>query len=335
MQELSKSKFGYTLAQGLFKKRFEIPEDWEYPKFSDVVQVNPRTKIDSKKSFYIPMEAVNIQNGSVDNFEERNIDENPSLPKFQKNDVLFARITPSTENGKICIIEDFPDYGIASSELTVLRPSSKVLPRYLFYFVQSHRIKQYAISQMMGTTGRQRVPDRVFKKDLNFELPHINEQLKIIHIISNIHSLIQKTDQVIEQTQKLKKGLMQKLLTKGIGHTRFKKVRYVFGRSIEIPGNWKVVKVNDITQSIVPGRNKPRRFVGDIPWITISDLDSMYVNDSKNGLRVTKEEVKQNAGKIIPQQSVIMTCVGEFGIVGIASREMVLNQQPGGLVALG
>jgi hypothetical protein len=93
----------------LFNKRFEIPKDWEYAKFSDVVQVNPRTKIDAKKSFYVPMAAVNIQNGSVDNFEERNTDENSSLPKFQKNDVLFARITPSTENGKICIIEDFPE----------------------------------------------------------------------------------------------------------------------------------------------------------------------------------------------------------------------------------
>jgi hypothetical protein len=39
-----------------------------------------------------------------------------------------------------------------------------------------HRKKQSAISQMMGTTGRQRVPDYVFKKDLHFEFPVIPEQ---------------------------------------------------------------------------------------------------------------------------------------------------------------
>ena len=50
------------------------------------------------------------------------------------------------------------------------------------------------------------------------------EQQKIASILSKVDELIQKTDQIIEQTQRLKKGLMQKLLTKGIGHTKFKKV---------------------------------------------------------------------------------------------------------------
>lgn len=93
---------------------------------------------------------------------------------------------------------------------------------------------------------------------------------------------------------------MQRLLTKGICHTKFKKVKYVFGRYLEIPEEWKIVKINEITQSIVPGRNKPKRFNGDIPWITIQDIDGMYVTDSKQSLRVTKEEIKKNAGKIIP-----------------------------------
>ena len=39
---------------------------------------------------------------------------------------------------------------------------------------------------MLGTTGRQRVPDYVFKKDLNFELPSLDEQQKIASILSNI-----------------------------------------------------------------------------------------------------------------------------------------------------
>jgi type I restriction enzyme S subunit len=120
---------------------------------------------------------------------------------------------------------------------------------------------------------------------------------------------------------------MQRLLTKGIGHTRFKTVRYMFAKYIEIPENWQIVRVSDIAESSVPGRNKPERFDGDIPWITISDLDNIHVTDSKNGLRVTRDEVKKNSGKIIPPRSVIMTCVGEFGIVGIATREIVLNQQ--------
>ncbi len=56
-------------------------------------------------------------------------------------------------------------------------------------------------------------------------MPSVKEQRKIAFILSKVDELIQKTDQIIEQTQRLKKGLMQKLLTKGIGHTKFKKTR--------------------------------------------------------------------------------------------------------------
>ena len=43
------------------------------------------------------MEAVNTETGSIDFSEIRDLDENPSLPKFQQSDVLFARITPCTQ----------------------------------------------------------------------------------------------------------------------------------------------------------------------------------------------------------------------------------------------
>jgi len=235
--QVQKLKPGYKLVQNFFKKQFEIPEEWNYPKFSKVVKVNSPTKILSPRAAYIPMDAVDTENPHVNYYEER-LAENSSLPKFQQNDVLFARITPSTENGKTAIIENFKGQGIASSELTILRPTEKVIPRYLYYYVKSHKIRQFAISQMMGTTGRQRVPDFVFKKDLNFELPSIREQKKITSILSNIDSIINQTENIIEQTKKLKKGLLQKLLSRGIGHTKFKKVKWYFGKEIDIPKEW-------------------------------------------------------------------------------------------------
>ena len=71
----------------------------------------------------------------------------------------------------------------------------------------------------------------------------LKEQQKIASILSNVDNLIQKTDQIIEQTQRLKKGLMQRLLTKGIGHTKFKKTELG-----EIPEEWqfelKIIRYN-------------------------------------------------------------------------------------------
>ena len=242
------------------------------------VKVNPQTKINSTEVLYVPMNAVNIQYGCIDYLEKRKIIENSGLPRFINNDVLFARITPSTENGKICIVEKFKGEGIASSELVVLRATEKVLPRYLFYFVQSHRIKDYAVSQMMGTTERQRVPDRVFTNDLNFELPSIIEQQKIASILSKVDELIQKTDQIIEQSQRLKRGLIQRLLTRGIGHSKFKRL---LSEKIEIniPDKWKIVSFKDVSNRITYGFTNPMPRAKDGPWlITAKDIKNGKLN---------------------------------------------------------
>ncbi|KFZ32156.1 hypothetical protein JS44_16250 [Anoxybacillus flavithermus] len=62
-------------------------------------------------------------------------------------------------------------------------------------------------------------------RELDIAVPSIKEQRKIAAILSSVDEAIEKTEAIIEQTEKVKKGLMQQLLTKGIGHTKFKRRR--------------------------------------------------------------------------------------------------------------
>ena len=66
-------------------------------------------------------------------------------------------------------------------------------------------------------------------------LPTIEEQEKIASILSTVDEQIDNVDALIEKNKELKKGLMQTLLTKGIGHTKFKKTEIG-----EIPEEWEV-----------------------------------------------------------------------------------------------
>ena len=168
------------------------------------------------------------------------------------------------------------------------------------------------------------------KKKLNdviFLHPSLPEQKKIAAVLSSVDDAIQATQAVIDQTRRIKQGLLQQLLTRGIGHTRFKQTEIG-----EIPETWKVATTGQICTSIVPGRDKPKCFNGDIPWLTISDIDGLKVNESKLGLKVTKKELQQVNGKTVPKDAVLMTCVGTFGIVAVAGRELVMNQQLHGFV---
>lgn len=88
-------------------------------------------------------------------------------------------------------------------------------------------------------------------RDLQVALPPLPEQEKIAAILSSVDEAIQATQAVIEQTRRVKEGLLQDLLTRGIGHTRFKQTE--IGK---IPESWEVQKVADVL-SIENTRRKP------------------------------------------------------------------------------
>lgn len=83
-------------------------------------------------------------------------------------------------------------------------------------------------------------------------LPGLQQQRKIASILSTVDDHIQKTQQIIDKTEGLKKGLMQQLLTRGIGHTRFKKTEIG-----EIPEEWGAAKLGDLWTFIKAGISRP------------------------------------------------------------------------------
>ncbi|MGO9017170.1 MAG: restriction endonuclease subunit S [Syntrophobacteraceae bacterium] len=95
-----------------------------------------------------------------------------------------------------------------------------------------------------------------------------------------------------------------------------------------IPEDWEVRQIQEVCGFIVPGRNKPRFFDGNIPWITTPDLkDGGTVSESRSLLRVSIAEAKSVGSKVVPTGSVVMSCVGELGIVALAGCDIVINQQ--------
>jgi type I restriction enzyme S subunit len=104
----------------------------------------------------------------------------------------------------------------------------------LYYIFQSSLLQKQLFS-----IGKQSTRDYIgitAQRKLVIPYTNINKQQRISCILAAVDELIQKTDQIIEQTQRLKKGLMQKLLTKGIGHTEFKNVSAKFSyQELSIP----------------------------------------------------------------------------------------------------
>ena len=95
-----------------------------------------------------------------------------------------------------------------------------------------------------------------------------------------------------------------------------------------IPEDWESSQVGDVCDFIVPGRNKPKHFEGDIPWITTPDIENgKPVATSRLGLCISRAEAKAVGSKVVPPGSVLMSCAGELGIVALTQNEIVVNQQ--------
>ncbi|MGU8149277.1 restriction endonuclease subunit S [Clostridium perfringens] len=152
-----------------------------------------------------------------------------------------------------------------------LIPGEKVSVKYLLYYMNmaSLRLKKNA----SGTT----IPyiSRESFEQFNIALPTIGEQEKIAEILSTVDEQIENTEKLIQKNQELKKGLMQQLLTKGIGHTEFKKTKLG-----NIPKEWKIKKIYDLVQYMKSGlsRNLKDDDIG-IPCIRSNNIIDNKIDD--------------------------------------------------------
>ncbi len=155
-----------------------------------------------------------------------------------------------------------------NQDLKALIPKSKVLnSEYLLYLIQSNKSKLESMGT--GTTVKGIQLEQI--KSLPILLPPIFEQSKIADILTSVDKSIEKTGEIIAQTETVKKGLMQQLFTKGIGHTRFKKTEIG-----EMPEEWKLFKMNEISNFISNG------FVGIASPYYTEELDSINYLMSNN-----------------------------------------------------
>ncbi|PMB76226.1 MAG: restriction endonuclease subunit S [Fervidicoccus fontis] len=124
---------------------------------------------------------------------------------------------------------------------------------YYWYLYFKPNWKKYA-----KPTTQANLTAHIIKNSI-LPLPSLSERKLIAHILSTVDEAIQKTNEIIAKTERLKKGLMQELLTKGIGHKEFKDTE--IGR---IPKEWEVVRLGAVL-SLKNGKRPKVTKGGNIP----------------------------------------------------------------------
>ena len=198
---------------------------------------------------------------------------------------------------------------------------SEIDLRWLFYKLLSLNLAR--LNMATGTPGLNR--ELVYK--VKISLPPLPEQKKIAEILSTVDTAIEKVGEAIAKTERIKKGLMQELLTKGIGHKEFKDTE--IGR---IPKEWEVVKVGKIG-NVITGTTpstKVKEYWGEgYLFVTPTDFsNNKYVYKTERS--VTQRGVEK--ARIIPKDSVMVTCIASIGEIAMSSEECITNQQINSIV---
>jgi restriction endonuclease S subunit len=96
---------------------------------------------------------------------------------------------------------------------------------------------------------------------------------------------------------------------------------------------WTLVPLKEVCLDfIVPQRDKPTAFDGDIPWCRIEDIEGRYLNGSRSGQKVTKELADKMNMHLCPKGTVISACSASIGNQAITTTDCYTNQTFIGLV---
>jgi len=265
-----------------------IPEDWKVIKFEEAI---------SKKRFKV---------GKIKKREYNKVGKYPVIDQSQTFIAGFTDESKKIYQGDLPIIIfgdhtrifkfiDFP-FVIGADGVKVILPEKALVNPLFFYYVLSNlKIESRGYNRHYPLLREKIIP-----------IPPLPEQQKIAKVLSAIQRVIEQQDKIIKAAKNLKKSLMQKFFTEGLGNTRFKETEIG-----TIPENWETKRILDVCKVVTggtPSTKHPEYFGGNIKWLKSGEIEGLYIYDTKE--RITQLGLENSNAKIYPAGSVAIALSG-------------------------
>jgi type I restriction enzyme S subunit len=234
----------------------KTPKDWGVNKISDLFVVETGTTPSTKKpdywnggniNWFTPMDLSRL-NGKIQiNESERKITHKAlrecNLTLMSKGSLILSTRAPV---GYVALLKGEGAFNQGCKGL-IPKDGEKVHSLFYAYYLL---FKKENLQNLSGGSTFKELSKTMLEK-FKVPLPPFFDQEGVVEVLSCVDLAIQKVDEAIAQAERLKKGLMQQLLTKGIGHKEFKKAKIEF-KDYAIPLEWQVK--NLLETSIIKGR---------------------------------------------------------------------------------
>lgn len=187
----------------------ELPKGWISAYLKDTADINKKPSTekfkDNTKVTFLPMRCVEPLTGKVDlSLTKPLANVKKGYTSFVDGDLLFAKITPCMENGKIAIAKNLTNgIGFGSTEFHTIRFHKGIACKLYFYLLMQESFRKNAKRDMTGTAGQLRVPKKYLEQSI-IPLPPLAEQKRIV---AKIEELFTKLDAGVQALKKVQAEL--------------------------------------------------------------------------------------------------------------------------------
>ena len=249
----------------------------------------------------------------------------PKQNEVVKGDLLFTVSSEVPEEVALNSVWPGTDNNVYLNSFCFgMRPMSKsVNSFFLTYYLRSPQMRRNIYPLAQGIS-RFNISKRGILS-LTINLPNIREQINVYKVIKNIECLVTLQQRKLDLLKQFKKGLLQKMFAD-------KDSKRPILRFEGFTGNWEIRQLKELGEIITgntPKTSQVENYSSNgIPWVTPTDINSVYTTDSAKRLST----VGKDKAKIAPANSLLVTCIASIGKNTLILQESAFNQQINALI---
>lgn len=297
-----------------------VPADWEEKRIGDVLTQRKTLMCISEDT---PLLSFTIEEGVIDPEDKKSnkrdfLIKDISMKKFALTEVGDIIYNPANlkfgaihrNNLKRGVVS--PIYGIFYGEQN---------SEFMGYLLHNQRFIDYAKIYTEGTVEKLKTLKADTFLKLKITLPSIDEQEKIVEILSMQDRIIELQQKKIDELHKLKKVFLRKLFPKkgqNVPEWRFP----------QFTDDWEQRKLGELCEIVgggTPSTSISEYWDGNIDWYSPAEIsDQIYLSSSQR--KITEEGFSHSSAKMLPKGTVLFTSRAGIGKTAILCREGCTNQ---------